>query len=215
MLSLLIFPLFFLILSNQVGFRNILNEEVKIFSDPGLINTVNSYQGAAKEEGLGILARISENRYIFSAEYILLKYIKSLTPATFFTSQEKLLGFSFSPPIYLGFVVPFFYGLYQILQFSNIRKILLLSALLIIPSVLAKPMVDLNRLILFLPVVIFVMSYGFIKMIEKKGKKAYLLLILTIAIIFLQLFVTISDIRFREKDRFIKYYGQNYELGKQ
>lgn len=214
--GVLFIPLLFLIFKNPVAFKNIYENEVKIFSDPGLLNMVNTYQGAAAQEGLGKLAKVSENKYLFFSEYVFLRYIKQLIPPTYFTPQEKLLNFSFSPPIYLGFLIPFFLGLYQILQSSNLRKILLISTLLVIPSALAKSMVDLNRLVIFSPVVVFIVSYGFIKMVEKiKEKKASIALALVVSLVIFQLFVTISDIQLREKERFIKYYEQDYELGKQ
>lgn len=218
-LCLLLSPLLFSVYTNQAGFKNILRNEIKIFSDPGLINTVNSYQGAAKEEGFGILARISENRYIFSSEYILLKYIRSLTPTTFFTSWEKLLGFSYSPPIYLGFLTPFLIGLYQTIKSPIFRKAFLLATLLVIPSILSKPVVDLNRMILFAPVVIFVITYGIITLYENQKNKSNIIasffLMLTLFLVTFQILVTFSDIRIREKERYYRYYKQNYELEKQ
>lgn len=213
-ICILILPLVFSIIKNQTRFRNIESNEIKLFSDPGLLNMVNSYQGASKDAGFGKIAKISENRYIFTTEYILLKYIKNLIPATYFTQQEKLLNFSFTPPIYLGFLIPFIYGLYRIFQHSIFRKFFFLSTLLVIPSVLAKSMVDLNRLVLFAPVVIIVISYGFVKLFNK-GKRTFLFLIITLVLVMFQFFVTTSDIKLREKDRYIKYYGKNYEIGKQ
>lgn len=209
-------PLLILIYNNQPALKNILNNEVKIFSDPGLLNMVNSYQGEASQANLGKFAKISENRYVFFTEYIFLKYLKQLVPSTYFTQQEKLLNFSFSPPIYFGFLIPFAFGLYRILKSSSLRKALFLSTLLVIPSVLAKSMVDLNRLFIFMPVIILVSTFGLILLFEqKKKKKIAIFLAITIFLIILQALVTISDIQLREKDRYIKYFGQNYEIGKQ
>jgi len=213
-LIILMLPLLFCIYSNRPGFNNIFKSEITIFSDPGLLNTVNSYQGAAKQENLGKLAKVSENKYVFFTEFVLLKYIKQLVPSTYFTSQEKLLNFSFSPPIYLGFLIPFLYGLYLILKSPNLRKILFLSIVLVVPSILSKRAVDLNRQILFAPVIIFVISFGFIKLYEQK-KKTYLLLILSLSLVILQFLVTSSDLQLREKDRYLKYYGRSYEIGRQ
>lgn len=207
-------PLLFIISKNPASFGKIKNSEIKLFSDPGLLNMVNSYQGAGRNAGFGKITKVSENKYIFNSEYILLKYLKNLTPTTYFTQQEKLLNFSFSPPIYIGFLIPFLYGLYWIFQSPIYRKVFLLSTLLVIPSILSKQIVDLNREILFAPIVIIVISYGLVKLIETK-KKTYLLLIITLFLVFFQLLVTISDIQLREKDRYIKYYGQNYDIGKQ
>lgn len=210
------FPLLILIYNNQPAFKNILNNEVKIFSDPGLINMVNEFQGAAKQANFSKLAKISENKYIFTSEYIFLKYLKQLVPSTYFTQQEKLLNFSFSPPIYLGFLIPFLYGLYKILHSSILRKILFISTLLVIPSMLSKQMVDLNRLFIFMPAVVMVTAFGLTLLFEqKKEKKITIFLAITIFLVIFQVLVTISDIQVREKDRFIKYFGQDYEIGKQ
>ena len=213
-ICILMLPLVFIVIRNQTSFSNIRASEIKLFADPGLLNMVNSYQGAGKEAGFGNIAKVSENRYIFAIEYIFLKYIKSLTPTNYFTQQEKLLNFSFTPPIYLGFLIPFLYGLYNMFQNSILRKLFLLSTLLIIPSIFSKQIVDLNRQILFAPVVIILISYGIIKFLETRKKITFFLTITLVLVIF-QFVVTISDIKLREKDRYIKYYGQNYEIGKQ
>lgn len=215
-LVILLVPLLFLICSNRPGFINVMNNEIKIFEDPGLLNMVNSYQGTANQQGFGQLAKLSENKYLFFSEYTLLKFTKQFVPSTFFTPQEKLLNFSFSPPIYIGFLIPFIFGLFQILKYSSFKKVLFLSTLLVIPSVLAKSMVDLNRLFIFMPVITLVVAFGLILLYEQRNKKKIaIFLAITIFLIIFQILVTISDIQLREKDRFIKYFGQNYELGKQ
>ena len=213
---ILLLPLFFMIFGNYVGYKNILNNEVKVLSDPGLLNMVNDYQGIAQQRGLGSLAKISENKYLFSFEKILLKYLKQLTLANYFTSQEKLLNFSFTPPIFLGFLIPFIYGLLQLLK--QHKRIFFLSTFLVMPSVFSRYLVDLNRLIIFFPVVIVIISYGLIELIKQKKKKTMrILLYLTLFLIVFQSMVTLFDISIREKDRFTKYYEfeKNYEVGKQ
>jgi hypothetical protein len=215
-LVILMLPLFFYIYGNRPGFISTFSNEVKIFSDPGLLNMVNSYQGSANQQGFGQLAKLSENRYLFFLEYILLKFTKQFVPSTYFTQQEKLLNFSFSPPIYLGFLIPFALGIYQTLKYSSLRRILFISTLLVIPSVLAKSMVDLNRLFIFMPAVVLVTAFGLILLFERKKKRMIaIFLAITVFLVIFQVLVTISDIQLREKDRFIKYYGQNYEIGKQ
>jgi len=208
---LFVIPLFLLIFKNHIAFKNVLENEIGIFKDPGLVNTVNSFQGAAKIENFGILARVSENKYLFSAEDLLLKYTEQLAPATSFTSQAKLLEFSFSSPIFLGFLIPFFYGIYLLLKSSEARKIIFIYTLLVIPSVLSQEDVNLNRLVIFMPAVIFIVAYGIIKLTEQRKTKIIYILIFSIMVI-LQLFITASDIKIREKARFIEYYGQNYEV---
>jgi hypothetical protein len=204
-------PLLILSVKNHVVVRDVLQNEVSIFDDPGLINTVNSFEGETGQVKMKILGRISENKYVFSGEYLLMKFSEQLVPSTFFTSQERLLDFSFSSPIFLGFLIPFFYGIYLLLKSDSIRKILLVSGLLTIPSLLAQEPVDLNRLVIFMPVVIFVISYGTIKLLEQKGKNKVWILVFSV-LVFLQIFITINDIKVREKARFIEYFAQNYEV---
>lgn len=213
LLFILVLPLLFLIVKNNSAFKSNFVYEVQIFSDPGLLNSINRYQGAATEAGFKNLARISENKYIFYAEYFLGKYASQMVPETLFTPQYKLLGFSFNPPILLGFLIPFGYGLYKLLQNPKARRILLISTLLVIPSVLAKDLVSLNRLILFCPVVIIVISYGLIQFYEnRKNNTARIFLILTLILVIFQLIVVLADIKVRETQRFDAYFGKNYEL---
>lgn len=212
-LAFLCLPLLILIGKNKVGFINSLSREVKIFSDPGLINSVNRYQGAAEKNGFKILSRISENKYLFFTEYVFLKYTSQLVPETYFTPKDKLLGFSFSPPIFIGFLIPFTYGLYLALKRPDLRKILFVSTFLTIPSILAKDLVALNRLVLFSPVLFLLISYGLACLYkERKNMAARNFLVLTSLLIIFQLLVTISDIHFREGKRFETYFGNKYEL---
>lgn len=215
LIAILLLPVFIYMNGNRLTFQNILQSEITTFSDPGLLNMVNSYQGAARQANLGILARISENKYIFSTELLLLKFAKHFTPSTYFTSQEKLLNFSFTPPIYLGFLVPFIFGFYQIFKVPHLRKGLILSILLTIPSVLSKPMIDLNRLFIFMPVIVLVVAFGLIFLFTQKKKIYMVILSITIFIIIFQALVTISDIQLREKARFERYFENKSEIGRQ
>lgn len=206
-------PLLFFANKNKIGFINSFKQESKIFLDPGLINSVNKYQGAAEANGLKIFSRISENKYLFYTEEILNKYLSQLVPETYFTPKYKLLNFSFSPPIFIGFLIPFFYGLYLSLKKPIIAKVLLVSTILTIPSVLAKDMVSLNRLILFSPVLFLIISYGLLEIYKNRKKIVFKnLLILTSILVIFQLLVTISDIKLRENSRFESYFGNNYEI---
>ena len=212
-LLLLLIPLFFLILRNPAGFKNAFKNDVRIYSDPTLLNAINRYQGDAQETGFKNLGRISENRYLFFSEYFGLKYMNQLIPEVYFSPQYKLLGFSFEPPMFLGFIIPFIYGLYCLLKNARARKVLIISSLLAIPSVLANDLVSLNRLVLFSPVIIFIISFGLIRLYDlRRGKNPKIFLAITIILVFFQIIVTISDIKTRELQRFEKYYGQKYEL---
>lgn len=212
-LIILTLPLFFLINKNKSEFKNNLNRDVKIFSDPSLLNSINHFQGAANQVGLRSLSRISENKYLFFTEYSLMKYVTQLMPKTFFTPEYKLLGFSFSPPIFVGFAIPFVYGLYLALKRPNLRKIVIISGILTIPSILANEQVALNRLILFSPIIFLLISYGLVELYKKrKPVTTRGFLVLTLILVIFQLFVTIGDIRNREGKRYEKYYEDRYEI---
>lgn len=202
---ILCLPLFFFAFKNSIGFRNILNNQVNFLSDPGLINSLNVYQGESKRSGFSYLSKISENKYIYIARFVSLKFMQNLVPSTLFTPEEKLLGFSFAPPLYIGMLVPFLYGIYLIMKSRNLRKYLILSLILVIPSLLSKQLVDLNRLILLEPVIIFIIIYGSKNLVESKKKR--IVFFFCLALILLQLVVTIMDIRIREYPRFEHYFG--------
>jgi hypothetical protein len=206
-------PLLFLANKNRVGLKNSLNREMAIYTDPGLMNTINRYQGAAGKNGFKTLAKISENKYLFFTEYTFQKYLIQIVPETYFTPKYKLLGFSFSPPIFLGFLIPLIYGLYLVLKKPSLRKVLLISTILTVPSIIANNLVALNRLILFSPILFVIIAYGLMKLYQnRKERLAKIFLLLTTFLVLFQLFVTIDDIRVREGKRFDQNFGTKYEL---
>lgn len=214
--SLMIGFIPFAILSviNIPAAKNIYHGEVSFLSDPGIIQTVNVFQGETKKNNFKAHSRLVENKYIYTIKYLFLKAVKNIMPNTFFTPQEKLLGFSFSAPFYLGFLIPFIYGIYCC--HKKIKLFLLISIILILPSFINKPLVNLNRLVIFTPVVLFTISYGFYKLIAIKTKKVKVLLLIIVSLILLQSITTYSDIIFREYPRFVRIFGSNImELGKQ
>lgn len=207
-------PLFFALFKNQAGLKNIFHNQVTILSDPSLISATNQFQGESRKKGFSIAAKLVENKYIFIAKFALLKSMKHITPSTYFTSQEGLLTFSFTPPIFAGFLVPFLYGLYLIIESPANRKFLFVSLPLLLPSILSQKIVDLNKLILFEPIVIFIISYGIIKML--RGRRFYrLLLLLSIVLLVGQFLVTIFDITYREYPRYERYFGEKMEIEQQ
>lgn len=191
---ILCLPLFWFSFKNLIGLKNVFHNQVKIFADPELLNTPNSFRGESSEEGYFFISKISENKYVYFTKYLILKSVKNLVPSTFFTPQEKLLRFSFSQPIFLGLLIPFIYGLYIISKKDNFKNYLIISILLIGPSLLSKSLVDLNRLVLFSPAIILVISYGLIKLQR-------VLVFLCLLLLIVQSLVTIFDIAAREPFR--------------
>lgn len=216
LISLICLPVLFMAFRNPVGLNNIVNNQIDFLSDPGLKANINLLQGESKKRGFSYLSKISENKYVYLSRYTLLKLTKNIIPSTFFTSEEKLLGFSFTPPIYLGLLIPFFYGIYLILFSKDKRKYLILSLVLIIPAFFSQKMVDLNRLILFEPILIYIITYGLSKLFYKKEMMAKLILILCVMLVSIQFVVIIFDINLREYPRFDRSYGiSHWQIDKQ
>ncbi|MDO8569956.1 MAG: hypothetical protein Q7R97_00020 [Candidatus Daviesbacteria bacterium] len=209
-LLFLLMPLLLLILINLSAFQNIFQRDIKFFSDPGLINNTNVFQGEGRDAGLFGLVKISENKYLNLSKEAVNKSIKNILPSTYFTPQEKLLNFSFTPPIMVGFLIPAFLGLYLVLKNGKQRKYLLLSLILLMPSFLSKNSLDLNRLLIFFPVILLLISLGLINLYENKRK---ILLGIIIFLVLFQLVGTLFDLGSREYPRFERYFiFTNFEI---
>ncbi|MBI2335039.1 hypothetical protein HYU96_04560 [Candidatus Daviesbacteria bacterium] len=203
---------------NPEGIYNLTKQQIKVFSEPGLLNGVNSFKGESQQAGFGALSKLTENKYLYLSEYLLLKGLKHLSPSTYFTSQEKLLNFSFSPPLYLGFIAPFLYGLYRSFKNHKSSRMMILAGLsLTLPSILAQPLVDLHRLILIMPALVFIISYGLMSLYHNRHHMfTKLLLWGVICLVITQIIVSLADISFREYPRFRRYFGEIHtEVGKQ
>jgi len=206
--------LFFLVLITYLvdkeavfsSFRN----EAGMFSDPGFINMVNTYRGESVNEGFGFLSKMVENKYFLGSEFIFLKLLQNLTPATFFTAQEKMFGFSFSPPVFLGFLIPFAWGLYK--SFLSRKIYLLAGFLLLLPSLLSINLINIDRLILFFPIIIYLTSYGFNSLSNLAKPRSRLFIFLSLFLVIFQFLLTVWDISIKEKERFIRYYGAVQEI---
>lgn len=215
LLVILCIPLIILMFNNQIGLKNIFRNQINFLSDPGLINAVNIYRGESQKANLGYVSKIVENKYTYFAGYTILKFLKNLSLSTFFTSEEKLLNFSSSPPFYFGFIFPFLYGVFSILNTPALRKYLILSVCLTLPSVVYQREVNLNRLILFAPVITFIICYGFYKF-NYSSKKHRLVVYLSSLLVFIQFLVVTFDIYLREYERYQRIWGGfNFLLGNQ
>lgn len=191
-------PLAVLLILNREGTKNLLVRDVRIYSDASISSKVNKFQGESKKEGFDKLTRLAENKYIYHLKYAALKATYLLSPINYFSAQFKLLGFSINPPFFAGFLIPFLYGLYLLLKDLKKYSYLLLPLVLLIPAFLSGQMFDLNRLILFSPVVIFITSYGILKL----GKRSRLALAFCLVLVSVQFLLFLSDLHIREFARF-------------
>lgn len=214
-LAILAIPLILASFLNITGIKNIYTNQIKFLSDPGIINSSNVFQSQARTRGYIFLAKVSQNKYLYSSKYLLNKLIKNVTPSTYFTPQEKLLGFSFTPPIFVGFLIPFLVGLFFCLKDPVLRKYLLLSSVLTLPSFFSQQPADLNRLLIFSPILIFLICFGLTLLLNKKIRFHRYLITLCLALVIIQLFVSIFDISHREFPRYQRYKGNNFEIAKQ
>ncbi len=207
-----IIPLGLLIKIRPQAFENIYKNEITIFSNPGLLADSNRLQGDSKAMGFSYSAKFSENKYFYVSKYALMKFLYHLTPSTYFTPQEKLLNFSFTPPLFLGFLLPFIYGLYKTFNAKQARKHLLIIPILILPSFLSQKIINLNHLVIVGPAVILLSGYGLMFFSKRK-----ILFLVTAVIVLTQILFTTLDIVQREDIRYHKYFGTNLlnDLGRQ
>lgn len=214
---ILLLPLVIFMNINFGGVKNLFAQQITIFADPGVIQSNNAFQGQAQKDKMGILSKIAENKYEHLLRYSVLKTLNNLAPAVYFTPQEKLLGFSFSPPIYLGFIIPFFYGLYKVLCSSVLRKYFIFSLILTIPSVLSQQQVELNRLFIIMPSVIILISYGLINLYHQRKQMSFRVVLYSVlGLIFFQMVLVGFDVSAREHQRYLKYFSiTNVEIGRQ
>lgn len=177
--------------------------KISLFSDPGLINSVNQFRGETSQSKIAYIGKITENRYTYLSEHVLFNILNQFTPSVYFTPQFKLLNFSFSPPIFLGFIVPFLFGLPVFFKMILDRKLVALSVFyLTIPSILSKQSPDLTKLIIVAPVLFLIISLGIKTLVLKRQKKVFnYLLLICISLVTVQFFVTIQDILLREPAR--------------
>lgn len=201
-LLLMSLPIMFAMLKNVEGVRNILSLQITLFSNVGLINSVNVFRGEVNQTKFAIIAQLIENRYSYLSEHFLFNLLKHISPVTYFTSEFKMLNFSFSPPILLGFLLPFLLGLKYLFQSWGKYKWAFIAVIaLILPSVLSKNSPDINRLSLVAPVLFLFIGLGFTELINRKELIYKFLLFSVLILVLIQGLTTISDISLRESVR--------------
>lgn len=190
--------LLFVIANNQM--------KADLYSDPGLLNSVNAFQGELRESGVYNFGKLIENRYIFSTLHLLFNVLKQFSPATYFSSQEKLLGFSFSPPMYAGLLIPFIFGLPIFLGFiKKYPLFLIVIAIFFMPSVLSGNSPDIARLSLVSPFMFLTVGLGYQTLFSSRKNKIWgFLMVLSIALVILQMLELMIEIPTLEPLRMMK-----------
>jgi hypothetical protein len=198
-LAVTLIPLLLLALTHLSAFKSEWGLRASIFRSPGLVNTVNQYRGELIGTPYEKFGRLIENRYFYLSEHIALTTLQHFAPSTYFTSDARLLYFSYSPPIYLGFLIPAIIGLSGWL--ALLRKyglVALVPLSLMIPSILYHYTPFMNRLVIFAPVIFLTISYGMADLMKHKEKKWRIILFITVALVAVQFLTVLSDIVLRE-----------------
>lgn len=198
-LSLFLVPLIILTINNTVALKVGLSKQISFVENFSDIDPINVYQGISRNNNLGLLGRVIENKYSYFGRQLLSNFMKCVSPATYFTSQEKLLGFSFNPPVLFGFIIPLFFGFSAIYKkYFNYRFAIFYLTLLILPSILSYHSPEIAKLFLIFPLIILTVTFGFERMILIKNIKTRLLLAISVILVGLQFFLFLSDIYLRE-----------------
>lgn len=201
-LTLFLLPIALFLFFNKPFLKQVLTKNVSLFNEVGLINSINTFRGEVNETGRPYLGILIENKITYFSRHVLFNALTTLSPFTYFTPQFKLLGFSLTPPIFLGLIIPFLYGLAKMIGGGNKKHYLLLLTLpLLIPTILRAYSPDLNSLILILPAVTFVSAWG---MGELMRRKKWFFVAIVFVLIFLQGLITLYDIKTREPIRYQK-----------
>ncbi len=205
--AVILIPIIFLSILNRNSFKMVAIKEISLFNEVGLINSVNTFRGEVSEAGYSYLGLFIENKITYFGRHILFNTLTTFSPFTYFTQQFRLLGFSFSPPIFLGLLIPFLYGLVRMPIWKSGRSYLLMITLpLLIPTIIHTYSPDLNSLILILPVLIFISAWGVGELVRNKK---WLFVVITAILIFLQGLTTLYDIKTREPIRYQKMVQTN------
>lgn len=200
---LFVTPLLFLVMKNPQAIRNIFFSQLALFSNVGLVNAVNTFRGELLGTPYYKIGKLVENRYFYLSEHFFLNFLNHLSPVTYFTPQFKLLGFSFSPPIFVGWLVPFFYGLKKTRRYLNKERLAVLFVLLL-PSILSRESPDLTKAVLLSPILFLAIAAGVVRLYKSQSFILRLLLLVSVCLVLFQGLVTMADISNREPVRLMK-----------
>lgn len=193
---LVLMPLFLLMLVNWQGTVNVWRQQITLVPEYALAINDN-FRGQTQQAGMGILSKIAENKWDFYAIYGLNKLLLNISWQSFFTTQVKLLGFSFAAPVFVGFLVPMIFGM--IVLSKKWHYLVAGGLLLLTPSLLAEKSPSLERLVLIYPVIVYLIVAGWEAM---RKQKLRWLSWLCVGLVVGQVSICIFDIPYREFTRY-------------
>jgi len=192
-------PALILFVTKFDGVKNIARNQITLFSDVGLINNVNAFQGENHSIRPQILARLTENRYTYFGLHFIYSALNTLNSINYFAPQTKIFGFSQSPALWAGFLIPFFFGLTKILSTQKgLKTWLPISLMLFIPALLSRDTPDFSKTIIVAPIFCLLIVFGLRKLFASKKKYLKTLGYLVVALIVIQFLVVLADIFIRE-----------------
>jgi len=142
------------------------NKEL-FYSDIGIINAANVFRGEALLEGLGLISKLIESKYVLYAVTLVTKTLAVADPLIYFSGQAKEIPFFTYPPVWLGLLPIFAIGFWKIL--GKVDKIWFL-VLGLLPGILSVKYYDFEKLFLFTPFIFLVTAIG-----VKNTPKAFVL----------------------------------------
>lgn len=190
---------------------SVVTEVIKMnpLSEIGLVNNINQFQGEQMKEGVIGYARLIDNRYTYYARHLLFSILDHVSPVIYFAPQIKMFGFSFAPPVLTGVIIPFLVGVYFALRKLKKRSFLfiLFFIVLAIPSILTERSPNVEELLLVVPFITLIASYGFMKARVKKNLWLNTLMIFSAIVVIGQFLFFVVDIAYREYSRYLVVFG--------
>lgn len=164
-LVIIIYLLFFRL--NPPGFRTYFIHEVSFLSNIGIYNSANDLQKELMDNNLLWLGRWVENKYIFLLSTLGVNNLTAFYPSTYIIADDQIYS-SIVPVLFVSFIIPFYIGLIQLINKKD--KLLLLFPFCLVPAVVSRNLVDVERLLLFSPLVYFCVGKGFSLCLKKVPK---------------------------------------------
>lgn len=179
-----------------------------IYNNQAVLNSINTNRGTMNHVAQGFLGLILENKITYFGRLSVFNFVDHFSPVYYFTPQNKMLGFSFTPPILIGFLIPMFFGFSEfILLIKKHKALIAILGASFIPSILSVSSPDLNKAILILPFLCVITSFGIDNLINTKKFFSRPILFLTLFLVIFQCFTIFYDINTREQVRFLKYHN--------